>query len=105
MMIVLHKQARTTPAVRAEIAASNETVSSLAARFGVTPATVYKWKSRTSVHDLLAHTKSHRPENARVGHGLDASDHHAGLFPCQGHKKSPVAHRAFYRAHQTVRRL
>jgi transposase InsO family protein len=52
MMIALHKQARTTPAVRAEIAASNETVSSLAARFGVTPATVYKWKGRTSVHDL-----------------------------------------------------
>jgi len=52
MMIALHKQARTTPAVRAEIAASNETVSCLAARFGVTPATVYKWKGRTSVHDL-----------------------------------------------------
>ena len=52
MMIALHKQARTTPAVRAEIAASNETVSCLAARFGITPATVYKWRGRTSTADL-----------------------------------------------------
>ena len=58
MMIALHKQARTTPAVRAEIAASTEPVSSLAARFGITPATVYKWKGRTSTADL-SHT-AHR---------------------------------------------
>lgn len=36
MMIALHKNARTTPAVRAEIAASNETARVLAQRFGVT---------------------------------------------------------------------
>jgi hypothetical protein len=52
MMIALHKQARTTPAVRAEIAASYKAVFSLAARFGITPATVYKWKGRTSAADL-----------------------------------------------------
>ena len=51
MMIALHKQARTTPAVRAEIAASADSVAVLAKRFNVTPATVYKWKSRESVHD------------------------------------------------------
>ena len=35
MLIALHKQAHTTPAVRAEIAASDEPVSVLAQRCGV----------------------------------------------------------------------
>ena len=51
MLIALHKQARTTPAVRAEIAGSTQSVAVLARRFDVTPATVYKWRSRESVHD------------------------------------------------------
>ena len=51
MMIALHKQARTTPAVRAEIAASADSVKALACRYGVTEATIYKWKSRESVQD------------------------------------------------------
>lgn len=46
MLIALHKNARTTPAVRAEIAASDETASALAQRFGITEQTVYKWKKR-----------------------------------------------------------
>jgi len=58
MMIALHKQARTTPAVRAEIAASTESVAVLARRHGVTPPTVYKWKSRDTVQDR-SHT-AHR---------------------------------------------
>jgi transposase InsO family protein len=58
MMIALHKQARTTPAVRAEIAASSESAHTLACRFGVTEATVYKWKSRETVQDR-SHT-AHR---------------------------------------------
>jgi hypothetical protein len=41
MLIALHKNARTTPAVRAEIAASHETASVLAQRFGITEQTVY----------------------------------------------------------------
>ena len=36
MLIALHKNARTTPAVRAEIAASNEPARVLAERFGIT---------------------------------------------------------------------
>ena len=36
MLIALHKNARTTPAVRAEIAAINETANVFAQRFGVT---------------------------------------------------------------------
>nr|MBP6118336.1 IS481 family transposase [Giesbergeria sp.]MBP6158674.1 IS481 family transposase [Giesbergeria sp.]MBP7082896.1 IS481 family transposase [Giesbergeria sp.]MBP9783061.1 IS481 family transposase [Giesbergeria sp.] len=36
MMIALHKNARTTPAIRAEIAASSDTASVLAKRYGIT---------------------------------------------------------------------
>ena len=58
MLIALHKRARTTPAVRAELAGSTEPVSVLARRFNVTPPTIYKWKSRDSVQDR-SHT-AHR---------------------------------------------
>lgn len=58
MQIVLHKNARTTPAVRAEIAASNESAHVLATRYGITEQTVYKWKKRSSEHDR-SHT-AHR---------------------------------------------
>jgi hypothetical protein len=51
MMIVLHKNARTTPAIRAEMAASSETAATLALRYGVTEGTVYRWKGRDSFHD------------------------------------------------------
>jgi transposase-like protein len=49
--IKLHKNARTTPAVRAEMAASTERVCVLAKRYGVTEATVYKWRGRQSFED------------------------------------------------------
>lgn len=58
MMIALHKNARTTPAIRAEIATSSASAAILAQRFGVTEATVYKWKKRTSFQDC-SHT-AHR---------------------------------------------
>ena len=35
MMIALHKNARTTPALRAEMAASSETAAAVAQRYGV----------------------------------------------------------------------
>ncbi len=46
MNIKLHKRARTTPAVREEIAASQEPASVLALRYGVSICTIYKWKRR-----------------------------------------------------------
>src|SRR6218665_1616583 len=46
MSMARHKNARTTPAVRAEIAASSQTASVLAQRYGITEQTVYKWKKR-----------------------------------------------------------
>ncbi len=58
MMIALHKQARTTPAVRAEIAASQEPVSVLARRHNITEATVRKWRARSEFQDR-SHT-AHR---------------------------------------------
>ncbi|CAM5532898.1 IS481 family transposase ISAisp3 [Stutzerimonas stutzeri] len=58
MLIALHKNARTTPAVRAEIAASSEPASVLAQRFGISEQTVYKWKKR-SVFGDRSHT-AHR---------------------------------------------
>jgi transposase InsO family protein len=58
MLIALHKNARTTPAVRAEIAASSDTAAVLAQRYGITEQTVYKWKKR-SVFGDRSHT-AHR---------------------------------------------
>jgi transposase InsO family protein len=58
MQLKLHKRARTTPAVRAEIAASTESVAVLARRYNVSEMTIRKWKSRDSVEDR-SHT-AHR---------------------------------------------
>ena len=40
------------PAIRAEIAASNESTRALAKRFGVSELTIAKWRKRVSVNDL-----------------------------------------------------
>jgi len=48
---VLHGSARTTPAVRRAIQASSESLAKLAARYGLDPKTVAKWRGRTSVAD------------------------------------------------------
>lgn len=51
MITRLHKCARTTPRVRAEIAASQDSIATLAQRFCVSPMTVRKWKHRTDFED------------------------------------------------------
>ena len=61
MLIHLHKQATTTPKVRAAIQGSDEPASVLAERFGTTEQTVYKWKHRDSVHD-----RSHTPHRLQT---------------------------------------
>jgi transposase InsO family protein len=58
MLISLHKNARTTPAIRAEMAASTESAAVLARRFNVTEQTSAKWKKRTSFEDR-SHTAHH----------------------------------------------
>jgi transposase-like protein len=47
----LHKQATTTPKVRAAIKVSADAGTVLAARSGVTPQTVDKWRKRDSIED------------------------------------------------------
>ncbi|MBC9009685.1 IS481 family transposase, partial [Acetobacter tropicalis] len=47
-MLQIHPQARTTPAVRADIARSSEPTSVLARRYGISDETVRKWRRRGS---------------------------------------------------------
>jgi transposase len=47
----LHGSARTTPRVRAELQASQEATRALAARHGLNPKTVAKWRQRTTTAD------------------------------------------------------
>lgn len=61
MMIALHKNARTTPAIRAEIAASTDSAVALAQRYGISEETARKWKKCTSVHDA-----SHTPHRLQT---------------------------------------
>ncbi len=58
MIIALHKNARTTPAIRAEIAASTDSVAELAKRYHVGEGTIRRWKCREVFHDA-SHT-AHR---------------------------------------------
>ena len=46
LMPAIHAKARTTPAVRAEIARSREPTGILAQRYGVSTETIRKWRKR-----------------------------------------------------------
>ncbi len=48
---LLHGSARTTPRIRAELQASQEATRVLAARYGLNPKTVRKWRARTTTAD------------------------------------------------------
>lgn len=67
MQVSLHKNARTTPAIRRELQASTEPTSVLAERYNLSTITVRKWRNREGTEDA-----SHRP------HTL-----HANLSPAQ----------------------
>jgi transposase InsO family protein len=54
-MLQIHPNARTTPAVRAEIARSGEPTGALARRYGVSTETVRKWRKR-GPDDCLDHS-------------------------------------------------
>ncbi len=58
MILSQHKLARTTPAVRAEIAVSSDSAIRLAERYNVSVATIYKWRTRDTFEDR-SHT-AHR---------------------------------------------
>jgi len=61
MLIHLHKQATTTPKVRAAIQASDEPAAVLADRFGTTEQTIHKWRHRDGVED-----RSHTPRRLQT---------------------------------------
>ncbi len=61
MLISLHKQATTTPKVRAAIQASTEPAWIVADRYGVSEQTVWKWRNRDDVHD-----RSHTPHRLQT---------------------------------------
>ena len=57
----IHPNARTTPAVRAEIARSSEPTGELARRHGVSTEAIRKWRKR-GPEDCLGHSaRPHRP--------------------------------------------
>jgi transposase InsO family protein len=58
MNITLHKNARTTPRIRAEIQASTLSIAELARHYNLKYETVEKWKKRTFVHDVAAGPKT-----------------------------------------------
>ena len=58
MNIKLHRNATTTPRIRAELQASKEPDRVLAERYNIRIETVQKWRRRDSVHD-----RSHRPKS------------------------------------------
>lgn len=60
---MLHARARTTPEVRREIQNSQESLMTLAQRYGVNIKTIAKWRKRDFVHDApmgpkFVHSKS-----------------------------------------------
>ena len=57
---VLHGCARTTEAVRVAIQGSEGSVRALAARYGVSPTTIQKWRKRDHVHDAAMGPKQVR---------------------------------------------
>jgi transposase len=57
---VLHGCARTTEAVRRAIQLQQESVRTLARRYGVSPATVQKWRKRTTTSDAAMGPKDPR---------------------------------------------
>jgi|TARA_B100000949_G_scaffold204152_1_gene193604 transposase-like protein len=61
MLISLHKQATTTPKIRAAIQASSEPAWMVAERYGISEQTVWKWRNREDVHD-----RSHTPHRLQT---------------------------------------
>jgi len=68
MVIRLHKNARTTPAVRRELQTAEGSNKVLAKRYNVTPPTIAKWRAREDVRDVLA-LRAPTPDHADTGAG------------------------------------
>src|SRR3954447_13262881 len=68
---LLHGCARTTPRVRAELQASQESTRALAARYGLNPKTVAKWRARTGTADAAMGPK--RPRSSALTEAEEAA--------------------------------
>ena len=69
MASVLHGSARTTPRLRADLQASQESSRSLAARYGLNPKTVVKWRKRATTADGSEGSLEHVVDARRGSHG------------------------------------
>src|SRR3954452_4325546 len=65
---VLHASARTPPRIRAELQASQETTGILAARYGLNPKTVAKWRKRTTTADGASPAPQRGSDRGRGSH-------------------------------------
>ena len=76
MILKLHKNARTTPAIIAQLAASNEPVAVLTKRFNLAPNTVRKWQAGTDFND-----RSHAAHNLQTT--LSSAQEHIVIYLCK----------------------
>jgi transposase-like protein len=60
MGTILHAGAKTTHRIRKEIHDSKESIATLAARYGLNPKTIIKWRKRDDVNDLKSGPKKIR---------------------------------------------
>ena len=67
MVQVLHGRATTTAAIRRALQNSQESLRVLAARYGINPKTVAKWKQRRSVADLPTGPKEPKSTSLSLG--------------------------------------
>ena len=84
MQIRLHKQATTTPKVRAAIQASDEPAWVLAQRHGTTEQTVWKWRKRDSVADKAYGSAKIRQQVA--------GERAVCVVPSKSNARHPIAH-------------
>ena len=83
-MLSIHPNARTTPAVRAEIARSSEPTGELARRFGVSTETVRKWRKRgvTECRDRSSRPHKLPWKASEEERGLANPDYRPPFGPC-----------------------
>ncbi len=81
MQIKLHKNAKTTPAIRKEIQESKESIYKLAKKYNLTYPTVKKWRDRSNLND-----KSSKPK--KLSTDLSDKDEALICFERKQYKKT-----------------
>ena len=83
MVQVLHGRATTTAAIRRALQNSQESLRVLAARYGINPKTVAKWKQRRSVADLPTGPKEPKSTSLSL-------EEEAIIIACRRHTLLPL---------------